>query len=132
MNSYSSISDIREELPNGHSEEFEDDRLQTFKRRAAAVVATRLETNSNTYPDDLLGDIETLVAAHFAFPAITDADTGQILSSERLGEAQRSYQTTSSAPGDYESPYWDQAVMLAPKLKEEPEESWHVTVNRYS
>lgn len=132
MDSHTTTANIRDELPAGHSEEFTEERLQTFMRRATAVVANRLNTTSNTYSDALLGDIETLVAAHFAYPAITDADSGQILSSERLGEAQRSYQTNSSAPGDYDSPYWDQAVMLAPKLNEEPDESWHVTVNRYS
>lgn len=133
MDSYSSISDIREELPGGHTEAFSDDRLQTFMRRAAAVVNNRLDTHSNQYTDDLLGDIETLIACHFAYPQITGSDTGQILSSERLGEAQRSYQSDSSAPGDYESPYWDQALMLAPALDDdEPGESWHVTVNRFS
>lgn len=127
MTSRTTISELREELPGGHTDDFKDDRLQTYIRRASAVISDRLAVDSDRYDDDFLGDIETLVAAHFAYPTITGADTGQMLSSEQLGEAQLSYQSDSSAPGNYASPYWDQAVMLAPALDGTSGSAWTVT-----
>lgn len=106
--------------------QFDEERYTKWLKRAVTIINRRIPNERDA---EHLEELETLVAAHFAYPSGTTYE-GQKLSSITQESAQISFDNSggSSPPGEYESPFWDQAVMLDPRLAEEPGEWWSHTV----
>lgn len=107
------LADVRAELPDEAN--FVDDRIQTFIQRGSKVVRDRITVDTGSDLDHI-GDLEALVAAHFAYPHMTDAVKGRAVSSVSKGSASINYKD-SRGPEGHSSPYWKQAVMLDDRLK---------------
>ena len=88
--------------------------LDAWIQRAHTLVENRLPNETD---EELLTEIETLIAAHFAVPRITGATAGKDVSRVSEGSATLAYETTEFGPDGVESPFWAQAVELAPGLE---------------
>lgn len=128
---YANPIDVAEELESVGIDalQFDESRYRTWLKRAVKVLDTRLPDERDV---EHLTDLEILVAAHFAYPASTSHE-GQRLSSITQESAQISFDNSKSTsnsnpPGEYESPFWDQAVLLDHRLSEDPGDWWAVTV----
>jgi len=85
--------------------------LDRWLSRANRLVEKRLVARGET-DETFLADVETLVAAHFGAPVVSDVATGNtVLSSVSQGSGQASYES-ENIPGGDESVYWHQAVEL--------------------
>ena len=107
------VADVQAELPD--SADFTQTRIETFISRAEKVVRDRITVDSESDLDHI-GDLEALVAAHFAFPHMTDAVKGRAVSNVSKGSASISYKD-ERGPEGHNSPYWMQAIMLDDRLR---------------
>lgn len=126
---YAAPIDVAEELESVGIDalQFEEGTYLKWLKRAVKILNRRLPNERDTTH---LKDLEALIAAHFAYPAAT-SHKGQQLSSITQESAQISYdnsKSSSNSPGDFHSPFWDQAVMIEPDLADAPDEWWSHTV----
>ena len=109
---------VREELDVTASE-YSDNEADVDIQRANYIINDRIagRYDDTTANDELLTDIETLVAAHIASEQFSDSvQDGRALSSISQGSAQLSYQNdegvATTGPGGFASTYWNQALAL--------------------
>ncbi|MWG34826.1 hypothetical protein [Halomarina oriensis] len=104
---------VREELGVSQSE-YSDDEAATDIRRAGYLVDARVADRLDD--TELLTDLETLVAAHFAHEAFTDTTAdGQQIKQLRQGSRSVSFDTSgTTGPGGFASPYWSEALAIDP------------------
>lgn len=84
-----------------------------------------VEDRASGIDDRLAYEVETLVAAHFAYPSLTGGTRGKRVTSVSEGQGNISFDTSDlgEGPGGHGSPFWSQAVMMEPQL--ETEDFWH-------
>lgn len=115
------IEDVRQELGDPVPEtgdrepQFSDERLETFIRRAHHTVNRRLTTHN--YATPLLTDVETLVAAHFAYAEKTGETDGRRVTRASEGDGQLQFEGSGRDAYGASSPYWARAVDLIPALE---------------
>lgn len=108
---------VREELAdhfdNVDETTYPDSEANRDITRANALINNRIADSVDD--EDLLTEIETLVAAHFASPSFADSVVdGRSVSSAQQGSRQISFANSSSAVGGYTSEFWSTALMLDP------------------
>lgn len=90
---------------------------QRWLRRAHGVVEERKPPGVDEW---VLEELETLVAAHFAFPTVTGASAGQQVERVKQGQATVQYDTdVGDGPGGHASPYWADAVTFREWIADE-------------
>lgn len=92
---------------------------QAWLDRAHLLVEDRAPAGVS---EERLHHIEVLVASHFTYPTVTGATRGTDVKSVSEGEATVAYETMDVAPGGVSSPFWAQALGLAPWLDDAAEE----------
>ena len=95
------------------------DVLQSWLDRAHLLVSNRAPAGVS---EELLHAVEVLVASHYAYPSATGITTGSDVKSVSEGEATVKYETVDVGPDGVSSPFWAQALQLAPWLDDEDEE----------
>lgn len=114
------VADLEDELGDEASA-FDAGRLETLLRRGATLVRRRIPESPDAGFSDAewvshREDLQVLVAAHFAFGEITGETSGKVASSISQESASIEYSTSFIGPGDYGSPYWDNAVKLDERI----------------
>ncbi|ELY91470.1 hypothetical protein C484_10596 [Natrialba taiwanensis DSM 12281] len=102
---------IRDEL-DVDSTELSDSVAERYARRAHALVEERV-CDIEDIDEQILEDLETLVAAHFAVSRVTGGAKGEQVTRVQQESAQVTFASASSDSAEGTS-YWDQAIMLDP------------------
>lgn len=102
---------IREEL-DVDTTELSDSVADRYARRSHALVEERV-CDIEDIDEQLLEDLETLVAAHFAVSRITGGAKGEQVTQVQQESAQVTFGSASSDSAEGTS-YWEQAIMLDP------------------
>lgn len=118
---YASTEELQEEL----DKEFSTEQLERFLRRAVRLITDRIPKERD---ESHLRELEILVGAHFAYPIVTGAASGRQVSRIEQESATLSFKTLQAEPEEYTSPFWEQAVMIDPRLKRGKEGVWSVSV----
>lgn len=93
--------------------------LQQWLDRAHILVEDRKPAGAS---EELLEQAEILAASHYSYSAATGVAQGRDVVQVEEGDASVRYKSVSVGPDGVESPFWGQAVELAPWLDDDPDE----------
>lgn len=110
---FASPADLATELEG----EFDDEQLTRWLSRAVRLLNRRIPRERD---EAHLKELEILVGGHFAYPSVTGAARGRRLSRIEQESSAISFESMANIPGEYTSPFWDQAVKIDPRLRREP------------
>lgn len=101
------------------------DILQQWLTWAHLLVEDRRPGDAS---EELLHQVEIAAASHRAFASATGVSSGTDLVRVEEGDTSVRYTSVEVGPDGIESPFWPQAVTLAPWLDDDPAEFEFVTL----
>lgn len=114
--SRTTVAAVRQELDDEDvtDQQFTDAQIETYMRRANLLV-------NRSVPSEHIGphleDVETLLAAHFAYGRLSGETKGRRVTQAAEGAGRMSFEGSGDSAYGEKSPFWARAAELEPAIE---------------